>query len=150
MKYKLPIALLVCIIIFIVFSIYMGIEKTEYQEQYKANFPANCAFIKELEFEGKIVLIDEPFSSGSPDYVEVACSILNYPTDTINNEYFEKLNGDILRIRIFIGYDNRIFVGDILKSDKGDYKVYRVTPSKKKMDIGILENCYNYKCSDFE
>jgi len=150
-KIVLPLFILAFIIGIIILSIVTSRENEKFKDDFKNKLPLYCAFLKELEFEGEIILIKKTFSSGQPDLIEVKCSFLNYPDNALNNEYFEKIeDDDLLRIKIPRTYtrlsEDKLVKGDRLKSDKDDFRIYRVTQSKEKIEIDILENKYDYKC----
>lgn len=150
MKIILPLFFLAFIIGIILLSKSSSKENKKYRDDFKGNLSLYCAFLKELDFEGEIISIKKSFSSGQPDLIEIKCSILNYPDTVLKNKYFEKINDVDLSIKVPRTYtrlnDDKLVKGDMLKSDKGDFKIYRVTPSKEKIEIDILENKYNYKC----
>ena len=149
MKLIFSIFFLIFIIGIIILSRISSTKNEKYKNNFKNNFSVYCTFLKELEFEGEIISIKKSFSSGQPDLIEVKCSALSYPDSTLKDKYVKK-NEDTLKIEVPRTYtrlnEDKLVKGDILKSDKGDYEIYRVTPTKKKMEINILENKYDYKC----
>lgn len=151
---KLVVLLLIFITGYIILSIKSSTNEHSYQEDFLKNkLPFYCKFLKELEFVGEIITVKKTFSSGQDDIIILKCSKLDYPQIPINNEYFRKLNDSIIEINIDRMYTRRMLEsyhlvnGDILKSDKGVGKIYRVTSGKEKIEIEILIKSFDCKCN---